>query len=434
MDRFGRLGRRDVLGLLAGTAAGHAWAGEPAPADLTEPRFRVAVARGVRNSTLRATVASVAERGRVALSLAEILAEERYSLAGPARPLRDVLAALAWAPGATWLAPGGSPLRLARTRADGTRLEAERARKAREGRLALERRWAQVEQWVHLDEAGLRQLARTEPGMAGVLAHRRARAAMRLAFSLPAPFRPMLGAQDVRQGALADLPPEGQRLVAEVMLGSGRRDFDLQSFLREGRFQMQVAGPPDRLTVWLDIGTPGPKVSTNLLYAEGWTRQPPAERRAVALAKPTPARTALLRRKVTLRDPQGPRSATIAERPEGALPLLPLVEELAAAAGAAFVVQTDFHPRPEDEAARKVDPRAVRRWLGAQWWLGEPIVDQPLALALDLLCADFEYEWTTRGEVIALRHRRWYLPEEERSRGKPRTPLFPRAPRPRPPG
>lgn len=164
----------------------------------------------------------------------------------------------------------------------------------------------------------------------------------------------------------------------------------------------------------------------NLLYAEGWARQPPAERRAEILARPTPVPNhPTFRRRVTLKDPKGARSARQAERSDGALPLLPLLEQLSKQIDLPIVAQCDYRPRAEEPR----NPETLRQaevWLNNQLWLGEPILDEPLAKALDLLCADFEYEWAFKDGAIALRHRRWFLPEEERMNGKPLTPAIPR--------
>ncbi len=60
------------------------------------------------------------------------------------------------------------------------------------------------------------------------------------------------------------------------------------------------------------------------------------------------------------------------------------------------------------------------QWLRKQWWLAADIADKPLAEALDLLCADFEYEWRFHQGVLLLRPQRWYVPPEQRGEMDPK--------------
>ena len=325
-----------------------------------------------------------------------------------------------WTHAASWLATEGKePYRFLVSIKDRERIGAARARDEREGRLAVRRRWDQVKQWAYLDEAGLAQLARTQPAMVQVLRHKRGKAMARLAFGLPAPFLAKVWEQGVARVPVMRLTPELQSLAETAWLGDSTNR-DPQTLGREGWIVVQSGGPPDRPTVYVAVNTRQGGFNGNLLYAEGWVRQDPAERRNVALANPTPVpRVALFRKKVTVTDPSFPKSDYTLERYDNALPLLPLMEQIAGQVDVPFVIATDFRPRPEEVAARTNNPKKDEAWRRGQWWLSGRILEQPLGRALDLLCADFEYEWTYADGVIALRHRRWYLPEAERERGKP---------------
>src|SRR5207253_2778662 len=108
-------------------------------------------------------------------------------------------------------------------------------------------------------------------------------------------------------------------------------------------------------------------------------------------------------------------------RSAGAKALVPLLQDLAKQIPMPVLAATDYRPHPEETP----DPAKDGRWLRDEWWLAAPIVDQPLPKALDMLCADFEYEWRFHRGVLQLRHKRWYLPEGEQGE-KSIVTLFPK--------
>jgi hypothetical protein len=113
---------------------------------------------------------------------------------------------------------------------------------------------------------------------------------------------------------------------------------------------------------------------------------------------------------VTLRDVKRSSALDAGERPERAKPLADLLRELASQVNIPILAECDYRPKEAD-------------WLRAQWWLAEDIVEEPLTRALDLLCADFEYEWRFEHGALLLRPSRWYLEPIARTGRDPTSPL-----------
>jgi hypothetical protein len=80
------------------------------------------------------------------------------------------------------------------------------------------------------------------------------------------------------------------------------------------------------------------------------------------------------------------------------VPLAKLLKDLAEQGVPPLISACDYKPRNKE-------------WLATQWWLGSDIIDQPLHKALDLICADFEYEWEYRDGMVLLWPSRWYVAE-----------------------
>ncbi len=418
-----------LLAVIASTGGGpRAQAIEPTVArsgpgqavvSLPDPRLDEPLSFTFRSGPCSALAPSLAQEAGVPLALSTSLQNVRLSVLGKSSTLRAVLGGLQWSTAATWTTRGSaSDYRLELTERDRTAAANARRRSESRGLARLRARWDQVRQWANLDERGLDQLAKVEPGMASCLRHPKSAAALRLAVGLPAGVWQKLWASGVVRFTVRALP---ESLHGEVQTwaapyqAAGVREQSLS-----GAMKLQIAGPPSRPTVWQSIEFGNGGSDTNLCYAEGWVRQSPASRRAAALANPSAVpNDPLFKARVSLRDPQGAASAQSGERPPDALPLLPLVEQLAKQLDVPVVVQCDYRPRPEEVKGGKSNPRLDRGWLRDQWWLGEAIREVPLARALDLLCADFEYEWSFRRGVVCLRHSRWYLPEEWRMHGRP---------------
>jgi hypothetical protein len=135
------------------------------------------------------------------------------------------------------------------------------------------------------------------------------------------------------------------------------------------------------------------------------TREPPKERRK-GLPKSRYARNSQLQDKVTLREPASRKRLDAGERPPGAKSLATFLKELSKQAEIPILAECEY--RPKDVA-----------WLRKQWWLADDIVDRPLYEALDLLCADFEYEWRYQGGIVLLRPRLWYVEPAQRGYAGP---------------
>lgn len=98
------------------------------------------------------------------------------------------------------------------------------------------------------------------------------------------------------------------------------------------------------------------------------------------------------KKKITLTDTGRPKGGYFSggERPPNALPMQPLLKQLSEQVNLPIIAECDYKLK---------DPL----WLAKQWWMLKQIKDEPLSRALDLLCADFEYEWEFREGVLLLR-------------------------------
>lgn len=89
------------------------------------------------------------------------------------------------------------------------------------------------------------------------------------------------------------------------------------------------------------------------------------------------------------------------ERPPKAAPLAVLLQQVAEQVDVPILAECEYEPKKPG-------------WSNRQWWLAADIVDEPLTRALDLLCADFEYEWRFSEGMLLLRPRLWFAQEKER--------------------
>lgn len=175
----------------------------------------------------------------------------------------------------------------------------------------------------------------------------------------------------------------------------------------QGRLRLQQGGTLDRPTIWGSLRYGGHGNDFNVLYFEGGVRQPPEERRQRAMATPTkPPSNPVFRQPVTLRDLPRQSSYEPGERPRNARPLLEYLRQLTLQTDLPVVADCEYRSKEQDKDGT---------WLRQQWWLASDIVDRPLAEALDLLCADFEYEWQFQEGVLLLRSKRWYQDRSERA-------------------
>jgi len=261
-----------------------------------------------------------------------------------------------------------------------------------------------------LSEGELRRLEASGEQKAKTLRHPATRDASRLAFSLPPKLLAGLWSTGTASSPVGDLPSEVQEYARRAFKGD-RSDLSGDEVLR-GTVRLSFGGTPDRPTVWLRLTDGREGSDVNLLYAEGWTREPPEERRREARAHPTtPPRDARFRLKVTLRDPAPRGGIQRGDRPPGAKPLAAFLQDLGRQMDIPILAECE-HKLPRE------DPGA--RWLRKQWWLAADIVQRPLSEALDLLCADFECEWGFERGFVVVRPRLWFLEPDERGYSYPK--------------
>jgi hypothetical protein len=144
----------------------------------------------------------------------------------------------------------------------------------------------------------------------------------------------------------------------------------------------------------------------NVVYADPFGRQPASERRIAAIASPSkPPDAPAFRRRITLRDTHRSGGLEAGERPPAALVLAEYLRELDRQTNLPILADCAYVQRENDPGGR---------WRREQSWLTADIVERPLAETLDLLCADFEYEWEYREGALILRPIRWYAEPSER--------------------
>jgi hypothetical protein len=266
-----------------------------------------------------------------------------------------------------------------------------------QARAQLLARWQEIRRLAFLSPDELKRLADSGDSKAASLAQSPAMAQM--LFQLPDAAMQQFWGQGATRVPIAALPPEAQAQARSL----ARKDLPDPDFVtREGHIQMKVGGTPDRPTIYAEMHYGKDGIEHNLLYNEGTTRQPPQERREQAKRKPSkPPRDPRFKKKVTLRDPAVNGAEQPGERPPKAKPLAELLQDLAGQVNLPIVAECEYKPREV-------------RWLRRQWWLAEEIVDTPLTEALDLLCADFEYEWRFMDGFLLLRPRLWFLEPAQR--------------------
>ena len=255
----------------------------------------------------------------------------------------------------------------------------------------------------------LQKLRKSDANMVRSILHPRGGAMNRLLFQLP----PTTWDQFWRTGSasvgIAGLPPASQELARQAagssrVTSSSGDSYRPADLVTQGRLQLQIGGTLDRPTIWASMRFGNHGVDHNLLYAEGFSRQPPADRRRQARTRPTTVPKApAFRRKVTLRD-RPRKTAGDGERPTGARPLAEYLRDLSTQVNLPIVAECAYKNREQDPD---------QKWLREQWWLSADIVDRPLAEALDLLCVDFEYEWRYQDGLLLLRPYRWFADPAE---------------------
>jgi hypothetical protein len=270
------------------------------------------------------------------------------------------------------------------------------------GQRRMRARWDAVRQMAFLPPERLKELAAAGETKASSLQDRRHAGIVKTLFQLPGPVLQQFWRTGRAEVPVSQLPSELRSLARDTLIGD-RTDRPPDTVNR-AVLQVGIGGTVDRPTVWTRISADRQGVDSNILYSEGWTRHPPASRRQAARASPTkPPQDPRLRRKVSLKDIEKRPRAAPGERPAGARPLAEYLKQLATQCPT-LVMLAECDYRPKDDA-----------WMRQQWWLAEDIIDAPLHEALDLLCADFEYEWKFAEGALLLRPRLWFLEPDQRS-------------------
>jgi hypothetical protein len=304
----------------------------------------------------------------------------------------------------TWRATGAPPQYLL--------FESSRERERRVNLLRLEQaaarkrmlaRWDEVRRLAFMDRADLDRAAAAGERMATAFKHPRGAAMARLLFQLPDSVIQQVLTSGSARVSISALSPELQGL-ARSAARQGVADPDL--ITREGYIDLKLGGTIDRPTIITNPQYGRDGFYFNPLYSELVARQRPEDRRKAAGARPLRApKDPRFTRRVPLRDHALATAVEPGERPPRAKPLAVLLKELVAQVQLPVLAECEYVPPEKDRNSA---------WLQAQWWLGGEIVEQPLTHAPDLLCADFEYEWSFRDGFLLLRPKLWFVEPEQR--------------------
>lgn len=371
--------------------------------------------RTVRNSQIGGSLSDYLElvtgSSKVEHRVAAPFGERPMLALGIAMSLARVHRLLARNSQLTWAAsPEESPTyTLTESRADRAARAGALAAMRLQGRRRLAARFDRIRRMSFLNAEELADLKDSEPEMVHCLQHPRSSAVARLAFGLPKAVWSEFWKSGTARVTVASLPANLQKLATDSA-GSGMagpqggekyRIADL--VVPQGQLKLQVGGSLDRPTIWCGLRYGNHGMLKNLLYAEAAVRQPPEERRKTAGKNPSKVPDdPRLRQKVTLKDRPRQKKAIVerGERPEGSRPLAEYLQQLWEQTDLPAIAECDYKPRDLN-------------WLRGQWWLAADTVQRPLAEALDLLCADFEFEWQFREGTLLLRPKRWFAPLDE---------------------
>lgn len=219
----------------------------------------------------------------------------------------------------------------------------------------------------------------------------------------------------------SDMPPGLQRQFDAIVLSRRKRvrkaggPVGLDGAQEHGAIRLHLAGTWSRPE--LQLGARFDQTGGIVASLTSTSLAPdPADRRLAMKWSPEP-RHPEFRKTILIRDTGRPAKQFFegGQRPPGALPLQPLLEQLSRQISLPILAECDFKPgKPE--------------WLRDQWWLVETIQDEPLSRALDLLCSDFEFKWELRDGAILMRPK-----PGTRAGGRNFRPNVPSPPHPIPP-
>jgi hypothetical protein len=275
-----------------------------------------------------------------------------------------------------------------------------------QARAALLSQLERVRAMAAMPSDRLDKLAATGDTRAAAMLHPRDRSLVQLAFALPKEMWNEFWTNGQSMAQFSALPDHlkdlGKAAAGDSFLGGeGLPSVRVSDGIAQGRISIRNGGTVDRPTIWVCLRYGQSGSNFNLLYAEGWTREPPQERRK--RAKGHPSRTpddVRFSQKITLSDKPRKSYFEPGVRPTEAYPLAEYLEQLADQVKVPIIAECDFQPKDKN-------------WLYQQWWLAADIVERPLAETLDMLCADFEYEWQFKEGVLILRPKRWFLPPDQ---------------------
>jgi hypothetical protein len=313
----------------------------------------------------------------------------------------------------TWFASTDQPPRyiLEESAADGRARAQALTMERRRARLRMLARLDDVRRLASLSNEELAPLEAAGEGMAQSLKYPRSRAMAQLLLGLPQPLVEEFWRTGSVRIAVGSLPGPLQEL-ARGAAGSRIDPADVE----RGSLAMKLGGSIDRPTIWANQSYGQAGHGYNLLYNEGIYPQPPQERRRGAEALPSSVPTdPRFKKKVSLNDP-GNRPAIpveLGQRPPDCKPLAILLQDLGWQVDMPILAECEYRRKGEGP-----DPE----WLRRQWWLPDDILDEPLPHVLDLLCADFEYEWRFKGGALLFRPRLWFAEPEQRRSVVPRFP------------
>lgn len=365
-------------------------------------RLRIPTARGL---TLESYSQKITKASRQEHRVEKSLVSRPIAAWNVRGSLEDLHHATGWVYGATWQQRRqDADWLLAVTRADRDRRRTARAAAERRGRLALQRKIDDTRAQLGLIPGKQSSSQRAS------FYHPRASNLSKLVLSLPAPIWNRFGQTGSAQVRMRDLPPRLQQFgQASKMVGSSRLFYGDRFGRRieakpkgpdDGWLRIMMGGSLESPTILARFDHSGGAFAGNILDEIGVFREAPEERRKrrKKSRRPEDSRFSML---VTLRDHPRPRALERGERPPNAKPPAVHLSDLARQVKMPIIAECEYK---QGNAA----------WLREQWWLGADIVRLPLTEALDLICSDFELEWSFESGILRLRPRDWYLEPAER--------------------
>lgn len=213
---------------------------------------------------------------------------------------------------------------------------------------------------------------------------------LKLVASLPPFVLERVFAGDVVDVRYSNMSPEVQELFRSEALASGSNGIDQREMPAYGCLRIYLKGTWSRPELGAQFRYDRDSGSVSSLSSLSVVPDP-GDRRGGIRWSAVP-RHAAFKKKVSLIDTGRPKEGHFfgGERPPGALPLQPYLMQLSRQVDLPIVAECAYKEKDIE-------------WLAKQWWIPATIKDEPLPRALDLLGADFEYEWQFREGAIVLK-------------------------------